>query len=157
MPSDSPLVAFLATRDIACPVCRYNLRGLQGETCPECAAPLRLDVASPNLHLGPLVLMIVAFSLAAGFDLVVGLVFVTLTLVTADPAVPASWIGPMLVGGTLCAVGGACLVSVVLLVRRRIQWQRLRPRRQWQAALVTFFGVGLAHAVLGAIIVSVVR
>lgn len=28
--------AYLADRDVACPVCNYNLRGLQTTACPEC-------------------------------------------------------------------------------------------------------------------------
>ncbi len=27
---------YLATRDVPCPMCRYNLRGLEDPTCPEC-------------------------------------------------------------------------------------------------------------------------
>ena len=37
------LERYLADRDCACPRCRYNLRGLRGEACPECGQPLRLE------------------------------------------------------------------------------------------------------------------
>ncbi len=36
---------FLSHRDAMCPACGYNLRGLTGQACPECAAALTLDVA----------------------------------------------------------------------------------------------------------------
>lgn len=36
---------YLAERDEACPGCGYNLRGLSGERCPECARELALAVA----------------------------------------------------------------------------------------------------------------
>lgn len=33
---------YLAERDIACPGCGYNLRGLPGDACPECGKPVEL-------------------------------------------------------------------------------------------------------------------
>jgi hypothetical protein len=36
---------FLRDRDVACPTCLYNLRGVEGDRCPECGSPLRLEVA----------------------------------------------------------------------------------------------------------------
>jgi hypothetical protein len=39
---DPPLEAFLAGRDIPCPKCGYNLRGLRLARCPECRYPLEL-------------------------------------------------------------------------------------------------------------------
>lgn len=38
------LVTFLATRDVECPSCRFNLRGLTTNRCPECNALLQLTV-----------------------------------------------------------------------------------------------------------------
>ena len=38
---------FLATRDAACSGCGYNLRGLQSDRCPECAAHLSIDQFEP--------------------------------------------------------------------------------------------------------------
>lgn len=38
------LKTYLAERDVACPACGYNLRGLASEACPECRQPLRLEV-----------------------------------------------------------------------------------------------------------------
>jgi hypothetical protein len=34
------LRAFLAGRDVECPQCGYNLRGLRGAACPECGSAL---------------------------------------------------------------------------------------------------------------------
>lgn len=34
------ITSYLASRDVACPQCRYNLRGLTEATCPECRLPL---------------------------------------------------------------------------------------------------------------------
>jgi len=155
MTTDPPLAAFLADRDVSCPVCRYNLRALRVPACPECAAPLHLSVASPSLHLGPYLVTIVSFALAAGFDLVVAIIAATLTLVFADPAAPASWIGPALLASILGAAGAACLGSILWLARHRTWWHRLGPRRQRRAAAVTFLLVGATHAALGLAIFSI--
>ena len=43
--SDAALVeGFLARRDVGCPGCGYNLRGLRGASCPECGEVVELAV-----------------------------------------------------------------------------------------------------------------
>ena len=44
---------FLAERDIPCPGCGYNLRGLARSLCPECARPFTLQELLPPTSLGP--------------------------------------------------------------------------------------------------------
>lgn len=39
-----PLRTFLADRDVPCPGCEYNLRGLAESVCPECGIELDLEV-----------------------------------------------------------------------------------------------------------------
>lgn len=39
----SKVVSFLARRDVPCPACGYNLRGVTKEACPECAMPLTME------------------------------------------------------------------------------------------------------------------
>lgn len=50
LPHAERLVAYLRDHDVNCPGCRYSLRNLQKETCPECGAAIRLDdlVATPT-------------------------------------------------------------------------------------------------------------
>jgi hypothetical protein len=38
-----PLESYLAAHDEPCPKCGYNLRGLRGDTCPECGTRINLD------------------------------------------------------------------------------------------------------------------
>jgi hypothetical protein len=42
--ADSALRVFLAERDVSCPHCGYNLRGLQSTVCPECRHALQLQL-----------------------------------------------------------------------------------------------------------------
>ena len=153
MADDSLLLAFLADRDVACPVCRYNLRGLKGALCPECSAPLRLDVASPSLRLGPYLFTIVSFALGAGFDLVMTTILGILTVgQLVNYAPPAVFIRTFVVFSMLGSAGLLCLGMIVLLVHEKSRWNRLRLSRQWALGAAVFVMVGLGHLGLGFLI-----
>lgn len=56
-PSDAGMVAsqprhgladFLVDRDVGCPTCGFNLRGLAGNRCPECSTRIQLVIARPD-------------------------------------------------------------------------------------------------------------
>lgn len=49
------LAAYLAGRDVACPGCGYNLRGLKAGRCPECDEGLELELRRPELRWGPFI------------------------------------------------------------------------------------------------------
>jgi len=46
MNETDPLIAYLATHDAPCPECKYNLRGLRGDSCPERGFGLALQLNS---------------------------------------------------------------------------------------------------------------
>ncbi len=59
--SDAELIrAYLAEHDAECPKCRYNLRGLGGGACPECAEQITLAIARAEPLRRWLTLVIVA-------------------------------------------------------------------------------------------------
>lgn len=43
LPHAERLARYLADRDLPCPKCKYNLRGVRSEKCPECGAALNLE------------------------------------------------------------------------------------------------------------------
>jgi len=78
---DAELIrAFLARRDVACPGCGYNLRGLAGTRCPECEREITLGVSrsEQGRWRGPAVVLLGAILLALGVQIVLWLVGVGL-------------------------------------------------------------------------------
>ena len=60
------LVRFLADRDVPCPLCGYNLRGLTMPRCPECGRELRLSIGLTEPYLRAWVVLAAAV-LVLGF------------------------------------------------------------------------------------------
>jgi hypothetical protein len=66
---DAALREFLGSRDVPCPLCGYNLRGLTGTMCPECARELRLSVGLVEPRMGAWIAAVVMSAAGAGFSL----------------------------------------------------------------------------------------
>ena len=47
------LKAYLADRDVPCPGCGYNLRGVAEPVCPECGIPLDVQAIKPRAFFAP--------------------------------------------------------------------------------------------------------
>ena len=63
------LTRWLADRDVPCPLCGYNLRGLTGDRCPECGQPLRLSVALAEPYLKPWLTLAASLLVPAGLGI----------------------------------------------------------------------------------------
>jgi hypothetical protein len=147
-PDAAALIAFVASRDAACPVCSYNLRGLIRPRCPECSAALHLQVGSDNLRLGPWFLGVLSFALALGFDGVATIVM-TIGLVLFPPPSKGTlwpWAAAL---ACFIVLAAACGAAVWFLFRRRRAFSRLNPRTQWLIAGGIFGVVFAVHAVFG--------
>lgn len=145
MDRDAHLTAFLAGHEAECPVCGYALAGITQPTCPECAAPLSLAIASPNTGLGPWVTAIVSLAMAIGFDAVAAFMF-TIPLIFASgrppPMAYALWLG-------LVTLGALCLASMIFLVKRKRSWHHMPRKKQWIFAIGIACVVFVVHAAFG--------
>jgi hypothetical protein len=63
------LVAFVRERDVECPLCRYNLRGLMTPRCPECGRELRLSIGLVEPRQGAWLLCQIATAAIGGIGL----------------------------------------------------------------------------------------
>lgn len=147
-PDDRALLEFIYTRDVECPACGYNLRGLRTAVCPECSGRLYLSVGSENLALGPWAMALVSFALGAGFDGVVSVV-ISIGLIFFPPSgAGVRQAGLLLlsfvIGAAACGIGIWWLVT-----RRKSVWGRMARRRQWLIAWLIFAAVAGAHAAFG--------
>ncbi|MHC4274488.1 MAG: hypothetical protein ACYSUR_12590 [Planctomycetota bacterium] len=143
MDQDSPppteaqlLHALLASRDVACPVCAYNLRTIESDNCPECGATLELRVGSTDLKLGPWLTALLGMALPLGFVSIYAIFgLVAMLLLFTSGSVPG---GPSLLVSisvpTLVCAGYAFLLWR-LFRRRRKFWAKPR-RAQWRAAVL---------------------
>ncbi|MHC4773834.1 MAG: hypothetical protein ACYTBR_01040 [Planctomycetota bacterium] len=148
MSQDSPppteaqlLQALLASRDIACPVCAYNLRSNESKNCPECGAALDLRVGSMDLKLGPWLTSLFGLALPLGFVSIYALVGIAFSLMYAFSGGGPGILGllaAMAVPTLVCA--GYAFLLWRLVRRRRKFWAKPR-RAQWRSALL--------YAVLG--------
>ena len=66
---ESALVEYLRERDVACPLCGYNLRGLTAARCPECGRGLHLSVGLTEPRIGAWVTCLVGVTASAGLGL----------------------------------------------------------------------------------------
>ena len=134
------LIAFLADRDVLCPVCGYNLRSNHSAKCPECGVPLNLRVGSIHLRLSPWIAALVSLCLPLG--LISNLTAVAIVHLVRSGSFP----GP----GRVSAVVGLMITaplaaSVWFLIRKRRRFFRWQPRRQRNFAIGTLL-IGLLAA-----------
>lgn len=62
------LRAYLADRDVPCPMCEYNLRDLPGDRCPECGERFRLQVGLTDPKLAGFIFGLVGITVGFGFS-----------------------------------------------------------------------------------------
>jgi hypothetical protein len=139
---NEPLAAFLSSRDVPCPGCGYNLRGLTSDHCPECYQHLVLSVSLAEPPVVQYVLAMVglaACGAAAGL-MVLGVLAISVLykdLPGGNTAVVLLWAPLAIVG-----VDAAMVASCLLPASRR--WFRTRSRSgRWMIALACW-GASLA-------------
>jgi hypothetical protein len=126
------LLAWLRDRDVPCPLCAYNLRGLTSPRCPECGHELRLTVALTEPYLKAWLTMAVALLLPAGL----GLLWIVIVPAHGLPGGPQEWLAVPILYQIACVP----LASAAVVGRRRVQrWPR--ERQQLVAAVAVALAV----------------
>src|SRR6185369_10322700 len=68
---ETALLDFLRDRDVACPLCHYNLRALTSPRCPECGRELRLTIGLVEPRQGAWLTGQIALTAPAGIGLMI--------------------------------------------------------------------------------------
>lgn len=118
---EQKLAAYLADRDVACPGCGYNLRGLKSRECPECGRDIAVDLwaGRARRHLrwalaavgvfGALAVLVIAW---LGFSAVTMALGVQGVVTWADLRIPVQ------VAGLALAFAVPAALTVLVLMRR---------------------------------------
>ena len=114
------LFTFLQDRDVDCPNCKYNLRDLTSNACPECGLIITLSVQLAEPKLAAFIAGLVPLAMSAGFSGLLFLYGMAMNLVYSY--LPSEFflvtVVPALVSG--------CLLLLWIRWRR---WTRRWPRR----------------------------
>lgn len=133
------LTEFLAGRNVACPVCGYNLRGLASPICPECGAHLDLRVGSVDRRLGAWLTTLLSLALPFGFFGIGLIVIVVLSTYWGE------WPSAEFMLAITCStVAYGVLVWGILASRRRY----------WSMTQVKRCAVAIASVLVNCVIVS---
>jgi len=102
------LIDFLSSRDVPCPNCGYNLRGLQSEHCPECGLQLSLRVNLTEPKLVGFIMGLIGLCLSAGFSSLL-LLICCFVLLTTPIAATTGWWEPFAYLGATALVSWAVI------------------------------------------------
>lgn len=136
------LLDFLRERDVPCPVCKYNLRALTSDRCPECGRTLKLAVGTIEQRLGAYIVTLVCSLLPGG----PGVLFAIIVIDSGFPSTADSEFASIMAIGIGSWVAMALALAAILL-RRRIL--RMSPPGQWLLAGVAALNLAI---IVGAII-----
>ncbi len=146
-PKQQALQGYLADRDEPCPLCSYNLRGLQGEHCPECGQELTLRVNLVDAVRGAYLAGLIGLACAFGFNalLLVAILVMTIYFGGGPPG-----------GFFLYLVVAAILSGLFLLgwVRRSVQIRREPITQRTVLAIICWLAPLASVAILCAVILT---
>ena len=115
MTTDELLMRYLAEREAACPVCKYDVRGLTEPVCPECGDTLILSLRATSPRQGWWIAGLVAW--AAGS----GLFGILLVMLLPSSSVSLKYEWTLWLGALVSGVG----LTLWLVLMRRIRRLRL--------------------------------
>lgn len=135
------LAAYLQHRDVSCPACTYNLRGLTSDRCPECHQQLVMSVA---LAEPPIVQFVLATIGLAACGVGAGmLLFVATVICIKESDFPPGEIGALLIWAPLAIFGADFIAVIQFLSASGRRWFRTLPRRRRWAIVAACWAVSL--------------
>lgn len=130
------LIEFLRDRDVACPLCGYNLRELFSERCPECGRGVRLNVLPAEPLMRIWITTLVFMGASAGMGLFV-----------AGIVISEGWPPPRMILVTISLI--YFLLSIPLfIVMVCVRGAFLRMERSSQGLFAMFSAIVLGLALL---------
>ncbi len=131
---------YVRDRDVACPGCGYNVRGLEGDACPECGRGLRVEIRAQGRTAGWWFGLFGLCGASGVMAVVVVTIAIMVTTGTWDEE-PLAFVAAML------AIGG--LASSALALSR---WLTDVRRGAWAGAQAWVIGFGPLLALWGAML-----
>lgn len=123
------LKQLLALREYPCPVCGYNLKGIESDKCPECGANLDINIISADLKLGPWLAALLGFGLPLGFASITVALFCVFAI-GSNFFNSSDW----LIAGLLALLALIEGLALRVLVRYRRRFWRMPIKSQRQTA-----------------------
>lgn len=123
--NSDPLITYLATHDAPCPGCGYNLRGLQGNTCPECGESIDYISLRNRSQLRTWTLPMFAWQ--SMFAVFAALLLLLLHL-------PPNYWPEIFAFASTFAIASALPAKLVLVLRKRFE----RSPSLWKSRLILF-------------------
>lgn len=124
---DPLLEQYLDQRDVCCPGCSYNLRGLKSDRCPECGDRLELSLRLLEPRQGALIAGLVGLSAGAGLGGLLLIYGVIVSLLVRPYG--SGWTDFFVINGLGFVVH---LAALLMWVRNWHPIRRLAPwRRRW--------------------------
>jgi len=140
---ETALLDFLRDRDVACPLCHYNLRALTSPRCPECGRELRLTIGLVEPRQGAWLTGQIALTAAAGIG-------VMIIVVSTFSGWPEGGDHPLLLNfAFILHITMIPLAAAWLIGRRR--YMRMPRKVQWTGA-----GLAIAAVVAGMILLAAI-
>jgi hypothetical protein len=140
------LAEYLRERDVACPSCKYNLRGLTTARCPECGQQIKITITLKEPYLKAWIALVAASCISAGMG-----IFVLFLAMNIDDLIPSSSVHLSASEILWFCISWYCIASIpgaviAIWFRRRFVAQ---PRsRQWIVAGSTLTLTAAAIATL---------
>lgn len=111
LPSQDHLAAYLAQRDVPCPACNYNLRGLTADRCPECNRELVLQIRLAEPRIGAWIAALSAAAAMLGFNGLLLLYFLAYMARGRQYGPPWPSVATLLVSTVIAGIGLSQLIK----------------------------------------------